>query len=490
MSMITRSAVKKSGGEETGTEKGGHFRNKLKQGQSSGTGSGQAYSLKDYFGDMAGRGHRGGGGTPTPKSKKSPTPLTPKHKQNPNKNPEEGKEGNEMSLEVLAQLISDFRTDITEKVDEVREDLGEFRTTFDTWQVETEIRLKELEEKNEKTIDSMTTHNRMAAQIDTASSNINLEMQTLRLNQEMMIEQMIVTQAVLKKLAKETNQYGRAIKAYNLRIGNLGSPVVADKRGENNAPKPREDTKHIVAKFIVDYKLMPNKTIDEAKACIDVAFRTGTSETDKPRNILVKFCTVTDRNTVMVNGKIREREKHLEGKYVMDDYTPEDYSQKRRCHAIMKELKETEKRPTFIGGRLRTPEGYVKEKDISSFNKKNKIEDPRLKEITVDNLTMHLKPKGKKKKATATEPIEVPDKETPPEDQADKGQTEGQQDQPPAQIQEPPSEEQIEEGQKEHSAEQPTEPHPEQAELPETDKDKDKDEEKSKPKAAEGGTAK
>ena len=77
----------------------------------------------------------------------------------------------------------------------------------------------------------------------------------------------------------------------------------------------------------------------------------------------------------------------------MDDLTPEDYSQKVRCHAIMKSLKDQDKRPHFMGGRLRTTDGFVQLKTVRDFNKKNKVPDKRREDITTDMLTMYMNPK-------------------------------------------------------------------------------------------------
>ena len=101
----------------------------------------------------------------------------------------------------------------------------------------------------------------------------------------------------------------------------------------------------------------------------------------------------------------------------MDDHSPEDYSQKRRCHAIMKDMKDKDKRPVFVGGKLRTTDGYIKPKTISDFNKTNGIKDERKTELNVDRLTMHLEldPSTRKKNK---------DKDTPQDEGAVGGETE------------------------------------------------------------------
>lgn len=386
------------------------------------------YSIKDYFnleqskGKMTGRG--GGGGRSGKTPQKAPknaqgggggvkTPLKPSpvgeasktipDKNNDNENGAKGKTGDtEWSFESLAKLINDFETNMNTRIDGVRTEVQDIKGTFDTWKDATEIRLTKLEEDYTQTAEDMVKHNRMASQIDTASVTINTEMADMRERYDRIEEQLKATQAVLKVVYKENNLYGRAIKSYNIRIGKLGEPIVPDKRGVNTAQKPREDTKAIVAKFIHDKKLHPNKSLLEITACIDVAYRTGTVESNKVRNVLVKFCTITDRNIIMVNGKIAEREKRLDGSYLMDDNTPEDMSQKKRCNVYMKNLKDTDKRPSFKHGRLRTMDGFVKEQQIKAYNKKHKIEDSRKHDITIDLLTMHL-PRKKRNRAQEIE---------------------------------------------------------------------------------------
>ena len=100
----------------------------------------------------------------------------------------------------------------------------------------------------------------------------------------------------------------------------------------------------------------------------------------------------------MRNGKTKEREGTLDGTYLMDDHTPDDYSQKQRCHAIMKDLKDKDKRPHFLGGRLRTTDGFVQQKVIREFNIKHKVPDKRKDEVTTDILTMYLAPKKAKER--------------------------------------------------------------------------------------------
>ena len=182
--------------------------------------------------------------------------------------------------------------------------------------------------------------------------------------------------------------------------------MAPDPRGRTPGFKPREDTKQLVAEFIIECNLYDSLDVEEVKALIDVAYRTGKLERNRVRNVFVKFKCMDDRNTIMRAGKVKERANELGGKYLMDDHTPEDYSQKKRCHALMKDLKDKDKRPHFLGGRLRTTDGFVKQKVIRDFNKKNKIEDNRKKEVTIDRLNMYLKEKDVQNKDEIEEATE------------------------------------------------------------------------------------
>lgn len=79
----------------------------------------------------------------------------------------------------------------------------------------------------------------------------------------------------------------------------------------------------------------------------------------------------------------------------MDDYSPDDYSKKQRCLPYMKVLKDEDKKPFFGNGKLKCSDGFVKEKVVKDYNKRNGIEDPRSKQYTVESLNMTM-PKRKK----------------------------------------------------------------------------------------------
>ena len=286
-------------------------------------------------------------------------------------------------------------TAVGTQITEVKEEIG----SLSTWQKETNKRIEKLELKEKELSTSKEHQEREVTRIDTAQAANETEMTALRKKMERVTQQLIETQAVVKKNYNETNKIGRAVCNYNLRIGNIAEAVTPDPRGVTHARKPREDTKQLVAEFLIETGLYTESLdTEEAKNIIDLAYRTGKVERNKVRNVFVKFKCVDDRNRIMREGKVKERNKDLDDKFLMDDHTPEDYSQKRRCHAIMKHLKDKDKRPHFIGGRLRSTDGFVAQKTVRDFNKAHKVEDKRRVEITPDRFTMHLSEQDVKNK--------------------------------------------------------------------------------------------
>lgn len=75
---------------------------------------------------------------------------------------------------------------------------------------------------------------------DTANVGINEEM---HIRETQITDQLIVTQTVLKKLGLGANIYGKNIRDFNIRIGNLGTPLAPDPRGPQSGFKPRGDPK-------------------------------------------------------------------------------------------------------------------------------------------------------------------------------------------------------------------------------------------------------
>lgn len=118
-----------------------------------------------------------------------------------------------------------------------------------------ETRITDLESTGQKHDKELPTRRREAARIDHAIVNKAREMREMRHRNDKIEKQLLATQWVVKKLAKENNQYGRTLKSYNLRIRNLKGPLAQDHTGNERGAKPREDTKHFVVKFIEDNKL-------------------------------------------------------------------------------------------------------------------------------------------------------------------------------------------------------------------------------------------
>ena len=314
---------------------------------------------------------------------------------------------------------------VSTKVDEVRTEIS----TFSEWQKATDIRLDTLEGSKTDLIEAKAKCIRDVTRLENALTVSTNEMKSMRLKLDRTTEQLIETQAVVRKSYYENNQNGRTLRSYNLRIGNLAEPVVPDARGATNFRKPREDTKRLVAEFLIENSLFDSLDPEEAESIIDIAYRTGKVEMNKVRNVFVKFKCVDDRNHIMRQGKLKERSNNLDGKYLMDDHTPDDYSQKRRCHAIMKDLKDKDKRPSFIGGRLRTTDGFVRQKTIRDFNKNHKVEDKRKSEVTIDRLNMHLNAKDVQNKENIED--EAEDKRKAEEDKrkAEEDQRKAEEDQ-------------------------------------------------------------
>ena len=345
-----------------------------------------------------------GKSTPEKGDKGDKPPRTPSAKTDPKK----AKSG-PYSNDNLAELIKTQGEEISDRFDKVEASIQDVKADVSgltLWQAETDERLTKLEETD---VAQITTTDKLATdlkRIDLRQAAKDIELKTLREKVNRITEQLIETQAVLKKSYFENNQNGRTLRSYNIRIGNLAEPLAPDRRGTVAGRKPREDTKHLVSEFIVETGIYDSLDVDEVKAIIDIAYRTGKPERNKVRNVFVKFKCIDDRNAIMRAGKIKERDNNLQGKYLMDDHTAEDYSQKQRCHALMKDLKDKDKRPHFMGGRLRTVDGFIKNKTIREFNIKHKVQDKRRTEVSTDRLNMYLSAKDAKNKDVIEEAAE------------------------------------------------------------------------------------
>lgn len=361
MPVITRLGGRKNepiGDIERNTD--GHYQQPNKQ-QSH---RGQSTVTPTKTKDMAGRGQ---GGTPTPKKSK------------------------DWTISQLADFIKSSNENLSQQIADVKSDISAFQTNITEWQTKATERIEKLETSTANNSSAITQQKIVTDRIDRANADINNEFSFWRERADYMEQQMLAIQLVVKKLYHENNQYGRHIKAFNLRIGKLKESISPDQRGDLAGAKPREDTRHLVAEFIIKNDLYPGKNYEQVKDTIEQAYRVGTVEKQGVRNVLVKFSRISHRNTVMRAGKIKEREKELGGSYLMDDLTPEDKSQKNRCHGIMKKLKDEEKKPFFTDGRLKSTTGVIKRKEVLEYNRSQGIEDKRLKEVTVDLLTFRPK---------------------------------------------------------------------------------------------------
>ena len=246
---------------------------------------------------------------------KTKTPVKPGPKQQKGNPGDKPGDKEEWSLDSLAKLIKDSNMALKRQITGINTNVKEMKTdlsTLTTWQAATDLRLDELELAKTQHDQDKIEINRKTTKIDLAYTTTENELATLRQRVDRAEKQLIATQAVLKKVYTQENLTSRNMRSFNLRIGNLGEPVTPNPTGATGRFKPREDTRQLVAEFIVEYGLFPD-TLDpeEILPMIDVAYRTGKPNLQKPRNIFVKFCSFRDRNTVMRTGKITEREKKL-----------------------------------------------------------------------------------------------------------------------------------------------------------------------------------
>lgn len=329
---------------------------------------------------------------PKPPKGTSPSPTQTSAQGNKPSGKEE-----EVTLVSLAKMIKDSHSQLKTQITNLTKNFNEFKEDFTEWQTKTDDRLGGLEDLTDKHHKAIKSHKRAITKVDSANENLMMEMREIRLENKQIRAQLIATQTVLKKVNTDSNIYGRCLKQRNIRLGKIASPITPEIRGAAGGVRQREDTKHVVSEWIVKNELYPGKDINGMKQLIDVAYRTGKPSENRVRNILVVFNRISDRNIVMRAGKIKEREKELGGAYLMDDMTNEDYSIKERCHGLMKKYKDEEKKPIFMYGSLKNKEGAVSVKTVKEFNKSNSIIDKRSKEVTVENLTMHLIPKRKRR---------------------------------------------------------------------------------------------
>lgn len=380
----TRSMTRKRFGETEPGLENGHYSNQVEQSARQSTVNNRTgtkdLSLRPSSVNMAGRGGK------TPQKSYSANPATPST-EDKEKNKQKGKKQEPLTLETLAELIKGNGV----KMGEILDDVNSLKNAVEEWQEATETRLTELEKHSAEVKKDVSESKRLAVEADASNAALKIEMAQLRKENKLILDQLAATQAVVKKNAREANEFGREIKKYNIRFGKVADPVIPPPTGETTGPKPREDTRQVVVDFIIKHDLHPGKTATQVGNMIELAYRTGSVEKNRTRQILVKFHRLNDRKTIMINGKKKERAQTLDGAYLQDDYTQEDMSKKKRSHAFMYKLKTEEKRPSFVGGRVRTPEGFIRDKDILKYNQDNGIEDSRKKEITVDLLTLNMK---------------------------------------------------------------------------------------------------
>lgn len=295
-----------------------------------------------------------------------------------------------LTLETLAELIKENGS----KMGEIQVEMGQLKTSVETWQEKTDNRLDALERANTEFSTNINENTRLVSSASDSNASLKLEIAELRKENKLILEQLALTQAVVIKNGRESNELGREIKKLNIRFGKVAEPLTPPPTGQAPGFKPREDTKQVIVDFIGKHGLHPGKTPMQISQMIEVAYRTGSVEQNRVRHILVKFHRLDDRRTIMVNGKKKERENQLDGAFLQDDLTADDMSKKRRSHAYMHKMKINEKRPTFIGGRVKTLDGFVKEREVIKYNTDNGIEDTRKKEITADLLTLNIKALG------------------------------------------------------------------------------------------------
>lgn len=317
-----------------------------------------------------GRGSGGGGGGSTPNKKGKPDPLT---------------------LDSLADLIKQNHS----KMGEIQAEVSGLKETVETWQEKTDTRLTALEKANTEVTTKVAESNRLAVHADESNAALQLEIATMRKEYKMLHDQLALTQACVIKHHREANELGREIKKYNIRFGKVAEPIIPPPTGAQAGYKAREDSKQVIVDFIGKHDLYPGKTPTQISQMIEVAYRTGSVEQNRVRQVLVKFHRLDDRRIIMVNGKKKERDNQLDGAYLQDDLTNDDMSKKRRSHAFMFKLKQDEKRPAFVSGRVKTLEGFIKDKDVIKYNTDNGIDDSRKKELTTDLLTLKInRPSG------------------------------------------------------------------------------------------------
>ena len=309
--------------------------------------------------------------------------TSPNQQGKPNRTPIKPK-GGKITLESLAGMIGELSQRMETRFEGVDAEFGDIKTNYTAWQTKAEERLTKVESNETQFKIDLGANTTKLTAIDQSQTNINVELRELRHENTVMKQQLLATQAVVKKMAMEQNLNGRTIKSYHIRFGKVREPITP----ESSAKKDREDTKSVIADTIVKHSMYPNKTKAQIIEMIDVAYRTGESKEGAPRHIMCKFNRRHERNTIMRTGKRLEREKKTNGVFLMDDLTPDDQSTKRCCHGIMKKLKDEDKRPFFQDGKLKSTDGIIKIKAVEKFNRKHGIENKREKEISVDILKM------------------------------------------------------------------------------------------------------
>lgn len=392
----TRSMSKKELADSEG-ERNGHFSNTKAAdcGQSSEAGLST---------EVAGTSSMTGRGGKNPNTPQKPGAQKP-GSSDENINKSKGKKET-LTLEVLAELIKQNGTTMVD----IRDEVGNLKESVTNWQEATELRISALEKANEEVLETVSENKRLVASADASNAALKLEMAEIRKSYKLMEQQLALTQAVVIKNAREANELGREIKKYNIRFGKVGTPIAPPPTGHVPGPKAREDTKQVLVDFICKHDLHPGKTPTQVSNMIEMAYRTGSVEQNRVRHILAKFHRLEDRRIIMINGKKKERNMELEGgAFLQDDHTMDDMSRKKRSHAYMHQLKIDEKRPTFVYGRVKTVDGFIRDKEIIKYNRDNGVEDSRSKEITTDLLTLNIRSIGTAKVKSTGEILEGAD---------------------------------------------------------------------------------
>ena len=145
-----------------------------------------------------------------------------------------------------------------------------------------------------------------------------------------------------QKNETDINDQERRWRRKNIRISNL------------NSINPKEPVKDTVANLIAEHNLLVDHVShEEARNEIETAFRFGPKQTNRPKQILVRFFSQETRNTVMRQSKNINKMREIQPIYMQDDLSPADYSDKLEAKAYMKEAHKKGKKPRFYDGNVK-----------------------------------------------------------------------------------------------------------------------------------------